>query len=421
MYNLIGSGSYGCVTNKSITKKALIYNYVAGITRKEFNLSEKQNKHISKIFADKEDYCKELVIITTILYKYHEKFNNITFFSDLSTIPKRCSTYSLINIENVDYHNKKKKVLDTLQKFFNEKPKKIIDSNKNDSISQCLINKFDNNIHNVELYELVYNFDGIPLTDIKINDYDFINAFIIFCKSLETFHQLQFIHRDIKGNNILYNDTNNKLSLIDFGLSIRADELYSDKEKWYIESDYFISPPEFRILNSNKYGNLEELNSIYKNERFYNKKKKEYDEFFNNYHNVYDIPDNIKNNSHKGDIYALGLTFLLLYSDNNIVITHNDKNLINNMILNLIENMIKTNPLERYNLYDVIIDLFAIQKYYKFDDSNNFIISCDKDIAGITKTLSTLTIKGGKYTLKKKKIKKIKKPIKKLKSFQKFI
>lgn len=316
---------------------------------------------------------------------------------------------------------KKKKVLDTLQKFFNEKPKKIIDSNKNDSISQCLINKFDNNIHNVELYELVYNFDGIPLTDIKINDYDFINAFIIFCKSLETFHQLQFIHRDIKGDNILYNDTNNKLSLIDFGLSIRADELYSDKEKWYIESDYFISPPEFRILNSNKYGNLEELNSIYKNERFYNKKKKEYDEFFNNYHNVYDIPDNIKNNSHKGDIYALGLTFLLLYSDNNIVITHNDKNLINNMILNLIENMIKTNPLERYNLYDVIIDLFAIQKYYKFDDSNNFIISCDKDIAGITKTLSTLTIKGGKYTLKKKKIKKIKKPIKKLKSFQKFI
>ena len=196
---------------------------------------------------------------------------------------------------------------------------------------------------------------------------------------METFHQLQFIHRDIKGNNILYNDTNNKLSLIDFGLSIRADELYSDKEKWYIESDYFISPPEFRILNSNKYGNLEELNSIYKNERFYNKKKKEYDEFFNNYHNVYDIPDNIKNNSHKGDIYALGLTFLLLYSDNNIVITHNDKNLINNMILNLIENMIKTNPLERYNLYDVIIDLFAIQKYYKFDDSNNFIISFDKD------------------------------------------
>ena len=41
-----------------------------------------------KIFADKEDYCKELVIITTILYKYHEKFNNITLFLDAYGNPK---------------------------------------------------------------------------------------------------------------------------------------------------------------------------------------------------------------------------------------------------------------------------------------------------------------------------------------------
>ena len=36
--NLLGSGSYGCVTNKSIKKKALKLNYISDTDKKSFDL-----------------------------------------------------------------------------------------------------------------------------------------------------------------------------------------------------------------------------------------------------------------------------------------------------------------------------------------------------------------------------------------------
>tara|TARA_B110000858_G_C17769711_1_gene458952 strand:+ start:353 stop:1645 length:1293 start_codon:yes stop_codon:yes gene_type:complete len=425
MTKLLGSGSYGCVINKSITKKPYISNYVADVTHKEFILNEKKNKHISKIFANKEDYCEELVIITKILHTYHKIFNSITLFKELSTPPKRFSSYSLVNLNTNQYNEKKDIVLNKLKFFFNENHKKDIDIKKG-SIANCLIDKFnfDYHINNVEIFEIVYNYDGIALDKIEINDTEFIKSFIILCKSLETFHQLKFVHRDIKPENILYNSENNKLSLIDFGLSIPSNVVYSDKEEWFIRSSYYISPPEFGIINTNKYGNIDNLRLLFKHNELFDsiiqEIIKDYDDFFDKYKNIdniNDIPENIKQDAYKGDIYSLGITLLILCIANNIKITHPDKELIKNKIFKIIKNMMKTNPLERYNLHNVVNDFLELQSNYISDtDKDTDVltnISCDQDIETITKSLSNLNIKGGKNKIKKKPPKKIKKPIKK--------
>jgi serine/threonine protein kinase len=430
MIKLLGSGGYGCVINKSIKKKAYISNYVGDVTNKEFKNDEKKNKHISKIFANTEAYCEELIIITKILYKYHKMFNSIQLFNELSLPPKKCSSYLLLsNIENYQEHEKKNIVLKTLRNFFKEKKINLeTHDEKKETIAKCLIGKFDSDTTNIKIHEIIYDYGGIQLDNIEINDYNFIKALIIMCKSLQTLHQLGFVHRDIKPQNILYNNDNYKLSLIDFGLCIPFNEVYTNKEKWWVYSEYFISPPEYNIIEKdNKYKNLDIIyNTFYKNDDFYIKKKKEYDVFlnkYNNINNIEDIPEEIKKIAYKGDIYSLGISLLLLYNQNNIKITHENKELIMQKISNLINNMIITNPFDRYDLTDVVNDLFELEKLYiseielnKYND-----ITCNEDIQNITNTLSLLKLKGGgKIKIKKNKNKLYKKPLKNI-LFKKFI
>lgn len=433
MIKLLGSGGYGCVINKSIRNKSYISNYVGDVTKNEFKNDEKKNKHISKIFTDTEAYCSELVIITKILYKYHKIFNNIKLFNELSLPPKKCSSYLLLsNIDNFHDYEKKNIVLSKLRNFFKENEKNLkTHDEKKETISECLIEKFNKDLKHVKLHEIVYDFGGVELDKIEINDYDFIKALIIMCKSLQTLHELGFVHRDIKPQNILYNNDNNKLSLIDFGLCIPFNEVYTNVEKWWVESAYFISPPEYNIIDKeNKYKNLDIIHTFFnKKDDFYIKKKSEYDVFlnkYNNINNIEDIPEEIRKIAYKGDIYSLGISLLLLYNENNIKITHENKELIMEKISNLINNMIITDPFDRYDLTNVVNDLFELEKLYiseielnKFND-----IICNEDIQKITNTLSLLKIKGGgkiKSKKSKKSKKKIyKKPMKNI-LFKKFI
>jgi serine/threonine protein kinase len=425
MIKLLGSGSYGCVINKSIKNKPYSFNYVGDVTNKEFKKDESENKHISKIFASTEAYCEELTVITKILFKYHKYFNSIELFKNLSLAPKKCSSF-LISSNMNKYNNYEKKhiVMDKLNKFFKQKKNNDnLDSEKKETISECILEKFDNETNNYKIHEIVYDNGGISLDDIEMNDHDFIKSFIILCKSLQTLHELQFIHRDIKPGNILYNNNNNKLSLIDFGMCIPSNEVYTNKQKWWVESEYFVSPPEYCLIDkNNKYKNLDVIYThFYKNDEFYNKKKKEYDDFFNSYNNINtieEIPDKIKKVAYKGDIYSLGITLLILFEKNNIKITHSDNNLIKTKFFDLIDNMTNSNPFNRYNLSDVINDLFELEKLYISEVELNAYndIKCDQDIENVTNTLSNLKqIGGGKIKLKKnKKYKKniYKKPLK---------
>jgi len=431
MIKLLGSGGYGCVINKSIKNKSYSCNYVGDITKKEFKNDEKKNKHISKIFANTQAYCEELVIITKILYKYHKIFNSIQLFNELSLPPKKCSSFLLIsNIDNYQNNEKRQLISNKLSNFFKEKNFQSYDDRKN-TITECLIDKFDNDSKHLKLHEIIYDYGGTEVGDIEINDYDFIKALIKMCKSLQTLHQLGFVHRDIKAGNILYNNDNNKLSLIDFGVCVPFNEVYSTKEKWWIESEYFISPPEYNLIDKkHRYKNLDIIyNSFYKQHDFYIKKKKEYDIFLNKYSNINyieDIPEEIIKIAYKGDIYSLGITLLFLYNDNNIKITHQNKELIMQKISDLINNMIITDPFDRYDLTNVVNDLLEIEQLYISEiDSNKYNdISCNEDIENITNTLSLLKIKsGGKIKTKKtKKSKKnlYKKPIKHI-LYKKFI
>ena len=417
MIKLLGSGSYGCVINKSIKNKPYSHNYVGDINKKEFKINEKKNKYISKIFASTEAYCEELIILTKILFKYHKYFNSIELFNHLSLTPKKCSSFLIAkNMSKYETNEKKNIVMNKLNKFFKQK-KNNENLEKKQTISECIINKFDKDNDTFKIHEIIYENGGAQLDEIQINDHDFIKAFIILCKSLQTLHEVEFIHRDIKPMNILYNHNNNKLSLIDFGMCIPSNKVYDIKEKWWIESPYFISPPEYCLIDKeNKYKNLDIIyRYFYKNDEFYINKKKEYDEFFNLYNNINtidDIPDKIKKVAYKGDIYSLGITLLLIYSNNNIKITHQNNELIKSKILDLIYKMTITNPFDRFSLYDVINYLFDLEKLYISDIELHKYnsIKCDEDILNITNTLSNLKQTGG-TKIKFKKYKKYKKNI----------
>lgn len=386
--NLLGSGSYGCVTNKSIKKKALKLNYISDTDKKSFDLDEKNGKHIAKFFIDTKSYCEELLIINLILNKYYQVFGTVNVFNELSVLPKRCATYTIK--DNNDTIKK-----EHINKLFN-----------NNQVTSCLydIITYDSDY----IHEIVYNDGGQQLGKVVLTDYELVKSLIVFCKSLETFHELNFVHRDIKDDNILYKD--GKLSLIDYGLSVEARNVYSDIEEWFVGGAYFLHPPEYAIYNkTNMFRNLDLFHLEYKNEHFYNVKKKEYEKFLSKYENVTNInnmPKELKDIAYQGDVYSLGTVLLFIYLKfNNIKITYHDKDLIDNKFKTLITNMIITDPFERYTIKQVINDLLEISSYFHTNTNNVNLnkTECLNNITSITENLSKLkTQKGGKYKVKKK-------------------
>ena len=73
----------------------------------------------------------------------------------------------------------------------------------------------------------------------------FLQLFKPFLKGLIKLHSNGIIHRDIKPANVLIKKT--KISLIDFGLSCRANDVYKAKHNHVLSYHYPWYPPEFYI------------------------------------------------------------------------------------------------------------------------------------------------------------------------------
>lgn len=105
------------------------------------------------------------------------------------------------------------------------------------------------------LPQLVYTDGGPSLRMWASKNKGNVAAFIKFFKHLnpvltgltQMIHK-NYVHHDIKLDNILYNNT--KVSLIDFGLMTSVNTLYNEDDKAFLSADYWIWPVEHKAYRA---------------------------------------------------------------------------------------------------------------------------------------------------------------------------
>ena len=216
-------------------------------------------------------------------------------------------------------------------------------------ISKCT--NFQDNKNSV-LYQIIYEYGGITLSEvilIKSFDNIFQNMGAIF-KGICVFKKKKYIHNDIKPDNIVYNLETKKMAFIDFGLLYSFDDIYSyDNIDILSTSNYHYYPPEYSVFSEYLETNLVNIDylSLYtKNIKVFhirclqplinktielfktnNKNKNEFlnalislkhagnddfIDFINQVTNKTDIYLYFKENTHKIDIYMIGITLIEL-------------------------------------------------------------------------------------------------------------
>ena len=91
--------------------------------------------------------------------------------------------------------------------------------------------------------ELVFQYiegHSLDTYNTKFNELDRLSIIKAICSAIELLNQNNFIHRDLKMENIML-DVNNKVYLIDFGIAKVVTDMVSTKTR-AIGSIYYISP-----------------------------------------------------------------------------------------------------------------------------------------------------------------------------------
>lgn len=250
------------------------------------------------------------------------------------------------------------------------------------NIIQCIESLNDNyNDINYIIYQIIEQNGGRVITDIP----KYSIPFVTFLKLLRTFllgmqklHSNKIVHRDIKPDNVLYSPS--KISLIDFGLSEDARDVYSKKSIHILKYYYLYYPLEFYIAyNLITYKNNKSefkasleivIQSIgdYIQKLF--KRSKHYcvRESLQDFINVIKLNDMSFNDvfnedlAYKTDVYSLSFVFK---SFANKIIYENDAQKI--VIYNMYKMAAEINPFKRASISDLIayLDSFLQQLPYR--------------------------------------------------------
>lgn len=158
--------------------------------------------------------------------------------------------------------------IDKYNDFFLGKPRMCLPK-KTQSNTQKIIKKCKNGmniINNIDNYKLMILKDGgINLEEfaekIKNNgvssnqiEHFWIEVHRLF-KGLKLFNDNGFVHNDTKPQNILYDETNNRLNFIDFGLSKTKNQIIQDsiKSKYSLSIFWWSFPLEMNFFNKNAF------------------------------------------------------------------------------------------------------------------------------------------------------------------------
>lgn len=115
-------------------------------------------------------------------------------------------------------------------------------------IDKC--DNFDDTVRwQSKLSQIIYEYGGISLINaaLTIDPIKLFPSFLNIFQGLKVLKYHKQIHLDIKPANIVYNPKTKKMSLIDFGLMTRFNDIYIPNKICILEYDYPYYPPEFDI------------------------------------------------------------------------------------------------------------------------------------------------------------------------------
>lgn len=166
------------------------------------------------------------------------------------TVGKVFKENKLSHVED-EYHIVKKiKKIDPKNEFsvefFGKCEVSTLNFKKSDEKDKC------NDLYLNNYQQLIYAYKGVDLTrlpkNIKIE-----NIFIALKKIMYAINVLNYknsiIHVDIKPLNMLYNKEDNKIYLIDFGMSIEKKKFMKKYESFLLDHAYPYYPPEFQLYH----------------------------------------------------------------------------------------------------------------------------------------------------------------------------
>lgn len=337
---LIGDGSYGCVIQPPINKN-IKKNYI--------KYTDKNKYDVGKIFK--------------INYKSFHEFNK-----ELQIFIKRYKT-----IKNFDKLSIKLKGANSISTI-----------NKYDELYECLIDnkKYDSSLNNNIVYQIIYEYAGTNLHDLNcktINFNKFTNMLYNFFLAFKEYQLAGFCHSDINYGNILI--SNEKLSLIDFGLEKKLNKIYNKNNYGMLQHKYVFYPPELILyilyIENKKYTNdkllyysTKNIINIFDKNSYGNfdlyTKKKIYEDILD-FWNIFDIK---KLDPKKIDIYSLGINFYIFRK----CIKFNNKNELKKYN-NLLKNMINMNVTKRFDVDQI---LKYIVNNFNIKDINNNKLKINK-------------------------------------------
>ena len=393
----LGEGSFGCVITPSLSCKnsSKTLKKIYGKTRTRIHTRSRNtsksanNKSVSKIVLSPDNSIREEISISNKLKKIDPQqkyFITINEYCKVKNVPKDRSNIAKVRYlddSGDSYQKLEKKTLD--KKYcpidLSEQPINLVMPNGGYDLIEIAdtINKYGlrNGLrNNIIKNKLVDN-----STNHKIKTTQMLFSNIKECiknllQGLLKMHQNRIVNRDIKEENIManYNEETKRVNLrfIDYGLS---EDLTPEYCKHYsnitIQGTYILIAPEiFIIYYLNKYSRYNDeyiMNNINKDISSYVKKmlrdlkidtsevnqiiKKLFSEIKTMFANrqildkYFGITDHLNGYLQKNDVYSLGITlYEFLESYTNVIDIK--KNL---RLYDLLKNMIKLDPNERFN------------------------------------------------------------------------
>jgi len=335
--SILGKGTYGCVIPK-----------VLKCNKTNTGLLKKGTTQVSKLLLNKQEFYKE-VNNTAFINKY-DKGETSILLDDTCTITKDV-------LKEILYTN-------GIDKKYIEQCG--IELDKNDTIYQIIYNK-----KGITLRKLIYKNENITM---PFNQ--FIRLTFNLFKGIKRFNKLNFIHFDIKDDNIIYLPDENKFIFIDFGLSKTYKILLKTRTlEYYSSSPRYYYPPEiliFSVLYKKKTYNYYDLYIYFKN-KYEEELKESIDDTIiinlvkYNYNNNYQLYENdlkilfdsyyysidpyniLKKGLSKIDIYSLAITLYRCIKKYNI-----NNNYVSKIYKYIIFPCLIINPMKRISVNKII-------------------------------------------------------------------
>ena len=230
-YDIIGFGTYSVVICPSVSR------HLVEVKKYE----NPQKSDVCKIFKSEEDCEEDFYEEINML----EKVSAIPQYTDFTVEFKGASIFDISEI------NHERRIMRLLIKDdYYSLSKRILSNKKNN------------------FYEITFGYGGVSIDKIptKIDFASFVHLILQFYKGILNLHTNNIIHRDIKPANVLYDE--NKLNIIDFGLSCQTDDVYNfEKSFFLLQCVYPFHPPEFliasKLYNCKLNHQIDEIFTIY--------------------------------------------------------------------------------------------------------------------------------------------------------------